>query len=1049
LLAGFEHDWCQSLRHSLEQRVLECLHDLTRADRESKQLEQASEWARRAVELDACDELAHRELMELYAGMGEVEEALAQYERCKQALWRTLKAPPDPETLRLFQWLSHQTPPRVGKRRASAERASGTPPSPTGELRFSELSTPLVGREEELARLWEAWRRACGGSGGLILLSGEAGIGKSRLGREFLQEIERAGALTLRAPAYAVARDALYEPLLGALRRGCDLIDSHGLEPCPPVWMAQVARLLPDLQPEEGEPGATARERPVLVEGLCHFFLHLARQRPLCFFVDDLQNADPGTGEFLRQLGKEGCESGLLLLGTYREGELTGSPWLESWLEEMEVESASARLRLVPLSERQIAELLERLCGGGVSGVPFAVLARRLHEESEGNPLIFWELVRQWSERGFLRMSPEGECQINAEAPEEGLPGRLGPSAAVQAVVRQRLSRQGEAERALLAGAAVIGRRFTFEVLQRVTGTEPQVALAGLERLLAAALIDAPAGSDAYDFRHDKIREVVYDDLMPIARQQLHLRVGKALEEVYGVSGEEWTETPWYPWWTRDPQLPSVLARAWEHAEELAWHFERAGTFVEPDRLAHYYYLVGTRARFLSVYSTAVKALTRARELLVSLPMEAVRLAQLGQVVEQLSPALRADMRTCELAGQVLWEYIALSEEHRYGQGIARGCSLMGQFLELPGNFGVRDTPQSMYERAIATLEAHRLREWVVYPKSWLALRLVWAEGDAESADRLGRECLELARAHQDPFLWQRIYTALIWAAAERSDWASLREFFEASLTFRGPRPAFLKEMLDPIEHTCSRSGDAATFAEICRCFEEGYRRANLTPPVRHWRLIPTTPRSVDEPPLLREEFESGAIHPRFQWHGTMEGTRIDRETRPGWMGVGPAEGTNLWGDLDMNAPRLLATVTGDFVAQTHVDMEYLTPAYGGLLLWKDERHFVRLELRTPFKGRNRILMESAAGLDWVYAGRGQCEQNPVWLRIEREADEVRGLCSLDARNWFLVGTIGFPPDRDVQIGLLAIWTQSGSMVWFDQFCLWKGMRGPSPETTP
>jgi regulation of enolase protein 1 (concanavalin A-like superfamily) len=331
-----------------------------------------------------------------------------------------------------------------------------------------------------------------------------------------------------------------------------------------------------------------------------------------------------------------------------------------------------------------------------------------------------------------------------------------------------------------------------------------------------------------------------------------------------------------------------------------------------------------------------------------------------------------------------------------------------------------------MYERAIAALEAHRLREWIVYPKAWLAQRLVWAESDVDRADRLARECLELARAHQDPQLWQCIYTSLTWVAVRRSEWASMRESFEASLPHGGPFVSFFKEMIDTIEEACHQSG-------------EGYRRANLKPPLRHWHLVPTAPHFVREPPLLREEFDSVALHPQLRWYGSIEGTRIDPHTRPGWIRVWPALGSNLWADLDMNAPRLLTAVAGVFVAQIRVEVDAATPAQAGLLLWKDEHCFVRLELRMPYRGRNRVLIESCAGTSYGYDGRGQCEQKPVWLRLERAGDGVRGLCSVDGEDWFLVGTVDFPPEEEVQVGVHAIWVEPGSSAWFSQFCLWKG----------
>jgi regulation of enolase protein 1 (concanavalin A-like superfamily) len=992
--------------------------------------------------------------MEIYAWLGDVERALGQYEECKRALHSRLKATPDPETLRLYQGLRSSCAVRGVRSavRSTAHRASRS-------ANAREASLPLVGRERELERLREAWRRARVGQRQLVILHGDAGIGKSRLGQEFLHEVEATGGVTLSGQAYALERNFLYQPLTHPLRRAQALIEQHGLEPCPPAWRAQVARLVPELQPEDEADGPPLEGSRGLTEGVEHFFLHLASQRPFCFFLDDLQHADPATGQFLKQLWRRADPASFLLLGSYREGELTESPWLAEWLAEADGEGTLSSLHLSPLSLAEVTSLLQELCEGAVSGASLESLGQRLHAESEGSPFIFWAILRQWFDQKILVASQESGWRVAAERlarfqidphqsaieaecdrprePRERACPRLPPPAAVQAVVRQRLARQREGDREILACAAVIGRRFTFETLRRATGQDAQALLGGLERLLTAALIHALPQTDTYDFQHDKFREVVYSDLMPVQRQRLHSQVGEALEAIYGIAGTaDWVQDA-YPIWTLLPPPSLARARAQEHAEELAWHFGLAVSLLGPERAAYYAYVAGIRARSLFAYETAAKHLLRARSFLEQLPVDAMRLAQLGEIIVHLAPILRILTGAGESAWDLMREYLTLCVRHNYPQGTARACTLMGQFLLLHGHLQKGETPRSMFERAMATLESHGLNEWIVYPQAQLASWLVWSETDLETGERLARECLEPAQKHRDRYLVARLNTTLMWTAVKRGDWDSMLASFEASLPYGGPVSAYLLEMLKALDRTCHQLGKTATFVELCRTLEDGYRRGNLHPPLRQWHLTPILPRPIPDDPDLREEFLSETLDPRLQWQGMLDGTRIDRSTRPGWLGVSPVGGANLWPDLDMNAPRLMATVRGNWVAQTCVEVGEPSVAFAGLLLWRDERNFVRLEVERPSGDRNNVRVEACVAARHSYVGRGQCDRKPVWLRVERVGGEVRGLCSVDECDWFLVGSIPFPSDGAVQVGLVAICEQGGSLAWFEQFLLW------------
>jgi hypothetical protein len=885
------------------------------------------------------------------------------------------------------------------------------------------------------------------GGGERVILSGEAGVGKSRLGQEFLREIEAEGALTVRVQAYAVEREFLYQPLPVPLRRGCDLIETHALEPCPAGWMAQVARLLPDLQPEEGEVGPVAEESRGLVEGLVQFFLHLARQRPLCFFLDDLHNADSATAQFLHQLYRGGRGLPFLLLGTYREGERVESPWLETWLADVEGQTELSRLQLAPLGETQIVRLLDELCAGTLSGVPLEHLVSRLQAESEGNPFILWELLRQWNEQGILRMTRDGGCQITFERSGEagrnavpGEPARLPPSAAVQAMVRQRLARQGEAERAFLACAAVVGRRFTLEALERATGCHPQTALACVERLLAASLIDAPPASDAYDFRHDKIREVVYNDLMPMQRQELHRRVGAALEVVYGVAESSgFIEDP-YPTWSRRRAPAPARARAEEHARELAHHFQQAAELVGPEKAAWYHYLAGSRARALGAYESAEQSLSMARSLLLEAPSHD-QLPQLGLIVEQLAPVYRSRRRP-EEARRLLEGYIVDCEQHNHARGLARGCVLLGLFYELNPWLQDDNTSRSLYERAVAICERRGLDDWIVYPRSRLADVLSQSTEELAQADEVIRASLPDALALGDARVLNTLFKARVRVAIARGDWGAAADAFREALHWGGLPALSVIHTLDAFEECSFRQNVRSTFTAWCDEVAASYAAAAVASPLRQWYLSPAEPGPTPAHLTVEDRFLSEARHPALLWQDATGRSRIDICSRPGWLTLMPAQDADLWPEVNLDAPRLLTPAIGTYVVETEVELGDAERVYAGFLVWQDADHFLRFEVLRLSADRTAIWFEVHAPGASGLVGRGHLDSGPIRLRLERDENGVRGFCCPHGEKWLAAGSVPFAVRETESVGLTAHSALTNAQAWFRYFRLWRSVDG-------
>jgi DNA-binding SARP family transcriptional activator len=523
LLPHLGDHWCLRRREELQTRFLTCLRDLTQVERERHQYAQASTWARRALQVDPCDEESHRHLMLLYVLQGEHARAMHQYHQCRRVLRKELDVAPDEETIALYERLRA---PRSRKRWMSSR----------WEITLRGLTGPLVGRDQEQERLHAAWERARSGRRELILLTGEAGTGKSRLGRQLLQSVALSDGLALYGQASAPERSLPYRPLIAPLRRALELAEQKRLTLCAPVWLAHVARLLPELPQGEASLAMPEGESARLVEeGIAQLLLSLSTQRAVCLFLDDLQWADAATGRFLHFLARQSRQTRILLIGAYRDGEVADSDWLGQWLTEIEAQRMATSLTLARLNGEEAHRLLAQVAEDQAPDALLRSLGKRLYEESEGNPLFLLETLRDLFEREYLMVNEEGQWRIAPEplAPSgmaagarEGARGelvacRLPLSETVQQVVRQRVSRLQEEDRTLLQCAAVIGRQFTLETLGRAAGRELEPTLEGVERLLAADLIRTTVLPASFEFSHCKIREVVYEDLLTARRQEL------------------------------------------------------------------------------------------------------------------------------------------------------------------------------------------------------------------------------------------------------------------------------------------------------------------------------------------------------------------------------------------------------------------------------------------------------------------------------------------------------------------------------------------------
>ncbi len=496
-------EWQYLTEQTLLRKCTEALQRLSAAHQSAGNFEQALEAADRLLGLDSLNETAHRQLMRLYVSLGRRELALKQYRDCVRVLQAELGGPPLEETVDLYERI------RAGELTEPVLRQVPTvgaaEPGPT----------PLVGREPELREI-QVWYRTVERSCKLMIVAGEAGVGKSRLAEEFLRSVLELGAKVLQARCYEGETTFAFRPWIDALRGEIGKGEGfRGLAGLSSVWLAEAARLLPeiyelipDLPHASQAQGAAGHDR--FLDGLVWLLGTLAKSRPSgVVFLDDLQWADEATLELLAYLLRRGPEQPFMLLAGWRSDSALNQQRLQKWVATLP--SASFGItRLGRLSESQVIELVRRT---GLTGSPAS--GRRLYEETEGLPLFIAEYLRAREREGT--------------EPEWSVP------ASIRQILAERLTRISSSCRQLLGAAAVIGRSFEYETLRSVSGRTPEETVAGLEELLATGLIReyreqrAPLGP-SYDFTHEKLREAALAETTQARQRLLHGRVAKALE---------------------------------------------------------------------------------------------------------------------------------------------------------------------------------------------------------------------------------------------------------------------------------------------------------------------------------------------------------------------------------------------------------------------------------------------------------------------------------------------------------------------------------------
>jgi len=458
----------------------------------------------------------------------------------------------------------------------------------------------FVGRQREMGDLKAALEDALSGRGRLVTLVGEPGIGKTRTAQELATYAGLRGAQVLWGRCYEEQGVPPYWPWVQAIRSYVRERDPEQLRSEMGAGAADIAEVvsdvrdrLPDLQPAPQLEPEQARFR--LFDSIAAFLKTASQRQPLVLVLDDLHWADQPSLLLLQFVARELGGARLLLIGTYRDVELSRQHPLAEALGELTRERLFQRVLLRGLTQEDVGHFIEMTSGNN----PPRGLVEAVHSQTEGNPLFVTEVVRLLVQEGALTPDPSPSGRGETEGRGEGDTWTIRIPEGVREVIGRRLNRLSQRCNEALTVASILGREFELRQLAPlVEDVSEDRLLEVLEEALAARVIEElPRSVGRYQFTHDLIQETLAEELSITRRVRLHARIAEGLEELYGDDADS-------------------------HAAELAHHFGEAVTVTGPNKLVQYSLLAGERALASYAHQEAMDHFQRAFDAKESQPLD-------------------------------------------------------------------------------------------------------------------------------------------------------------------------------------------------------------------------------------------------------------------------------------------------------------------------------------------------------------------------------------------------------------------------------------------
>ncbi len=604
--------WASLPREHYRQLYLDVLTTLGKQYENRGDLSEAAEMLRQALEKEPTLETAHRGLMRVFAKKGQATRAFHQYEVCREVIGKELGVDPSAETMKTLDNVREGQLGEDQEHRVQRTSFSGTTP-------------PIIGRAEECNRVEHLLDKLVSGEGGGLVISGEAGIGKTRLIRELILQARRKDISFYLGQSGVSSGNVAYGPFLELFD---DILNRQPeLEEDLPV---ELGRLVPSFK-GDGDPFPHADKLAAkghLFARVQRLFSRLAEDDHCVVILEDLHMADRGSQELFSYLIRHVKRLPVLFVATLRTEEGDPIPEFIRVLRENKMKM----IELAPLTYEEHVALLQQYTDDLIVGTD---VAGHIYRLAEGNPLYALELLRHYSqeENTDILQQRRVNSELAVSPVSENIPSSL------HHLVEQKLEKLSPPAHHLLYIAAVIGRQIPYELLAFIWSSDDSSAkqelFDALEEVMKARLLEEQGLN--YSFRHILVQETIYSSISQARRQILHKQIADRLLAL-----------------STDAEEPPV--------EQIAWHYLGAGEMMKG---AHYLIQAGERAERAYAHEDALQRYREACEVLEEgNSKKAGRLR--GEILERIGDVYRACGRL-EESYDVYEEAISLAEENSLG----------------------------------------------------------------------------------------------------------------------------------------------------------------------------------------------------------------------------------------------------------------------------------------------------------------------------------------------------------------------------------------------